>query len=667
MADSFAAPPVNPLVSITPLTTPAAGREATTIPPQLANLSPGTTLEGFVVNRDGQNNPVVRTPIGDILVKSDVFLKTGSEILFRVDPSQPGAARIVTVDGLPPQDYASNTAPRGLQADTVQQPTLPTATNAALPARGAAAPVPTLPAVLVSTAPPSPALIASFPLLAQQAAAPANLAKLPQGAPLRVAILQASLPATVSASTPVNPAPALPPAPLAATSLPTNVSFATAATPLATIPSPSEPPPAPIATPNAAIAQPGIAQTHGAPLALTQPTTPAAVAQPAATPSLTAANVTAAAPATVLPTSPPPATVTAAHMPPLPIALPANVAALPSPAQAAAQRAYGGNRAPPFTPAPLPATIATQATPQNSVPTPNTTAPTIPGVVIGHEKDGATIVQTALGTLKWHAPQKLPLQTTLQLQLEPTALTPFTVTPASSGTTEAATSLAQHWPALDEAWAAARQDPMLARELAQTLPTVGPRLMSGLLFFMSAVKAGDLRQWLGNRTVAALETKLPDLAARLKGDISQLQQLWNDSPIPQWHSMMVPLMHEGALEQARLFFRHDQEHGETADKTSAAKEQRFIVEVDLHPMGEMQFDGFVRAGERGKQFDLIVRSQAALAPALNERIRHAFDSAMEASMMRGYLGFQHGQQHFVRPLAEKPEGNDAGDAQPILA
>lgn len=290
--------------------------------------------------------------------------------------------------------------------------------------------------------------------------------------------------------------------------------------------------------------------------------------------------------------------------------------------------------------------------------------PGIAAQVIGQEKDGATILQSPIGTLKIHMAQPLPVGSTVRLALDVLA-PPGTPLPASSTAVETITALAQHWPALQDALTQA--DPVIARELAQAVPTLGSKLTSGLLFFIAAVKGGELKQWIGPRTAAALELKSPELAARLKGDMLQLQQMLTDSPLQQWNSVMVPMMHEGALEQARLFFRQDHGSDEPAKQRNAkgGKEQRFIVEVDLSHMGEVQFDGFVRPGEKAKQFDLIVRSHVALPAELTQKIRDTFDNAMGSTGMKGYLGFQSGQQHFVRPMAGTFTGPAA--SQPILA
>lgn len=597
MANEFAAPPINNLVSITPLTTPPASRDATgSVPSQLQGLATGTLVEGFVVNRDGQSNPILRTSVGDVLVKADVFIKTGSEVVFRVDPTQPGHARLLTIDGLPPQDYAAANT-RGLSGDTVQNAGQP-AQQAGLGAKALAAPIS---ALLVSTTPLAPASIASNPMLTAMAAGSApllpGLLKLHQGAQLQVKLLQVALPVPGEA-------------PEQSTQ------------PQAT---PNSPPPLPKDTKD--LAPQPMANASTAKIAL-QGTAPAA--------TLPAQSVGQWVQQQALP----PEIPSVGHQP-------AMVAAAKTQTQA--------------TNLPLPPTA------NNTTPSP-AAAPKagIPAYVLGHEADGATILQTPVGTLKSYLPQRLPVGTAVRLDVQPMPNQPQPATPGIGAPVDpqsTVTTLAQQWPALDETLKLFPSTHEAARPLLQAMPEIGPKLTSGLLFFIAAVKTGDLRQWLGNRAVAALEARSPDLAARLKGDMLQLQTLLVDSPLQQWNSAMVPMLYQGQLEHARLFFRDDRE-GDASNKKKNDGDQRFIVEIDTSHLGEVQFDGFVRAGEKAKQFDLIVRSGTALPAELQQQVRGTFEAAMESSGMKGYLGFQQGSQHFVRPMAS---GNTSSGPKPILA
>lgn len=584
MAEQFAAPPINPLVSITPLSTPAANRDATGIPAQLANASPGTTIEGFVINRDANANPIVRTAVGDILVKSDVFIKTGSEVVFRVDTTQPGHARIVSIDGLEPQVYAAQNT-RGITTDTV---------NASLPPGAASSravqPQP-LQAVLVNAGAPA---LANF---ASEIPIPAALASLQQGATLRVKVLQVSLPEILhpTAASPATPAPA---GSAGTASAPPNP--ATSAAPPAAAPPAAALPgsPAP-ALPELALGEHAMAQAKTAKIALEQ------------------------------------------------------VQALTQPAKEAAPAQAG------------PSAEKLPVLRGESMRTP-ADGPGLLAQVIGHEKSGATILQTRVGTLKTHLPQPLPVGTSLRVELAVEAATPSAAAPVG-GELGKVSTLAQHWPALDEtlAWAAVNA-PELSRQLMAQVPGIGPKLTSGLLFFMAAVKGGDIRQWLGNRALQALEAKSPGLAGRLQQDMAQLQHMLMDSPLQQWNSIMLPMLFGEHLEHARLFLRRDPEQG-TAGDGKKGKDHRFILEVDLSDLGEVQFDGFVRHAAQAKQFDLIVRMSRSFPPELSEQIRATFENAMQSTGMKGYLGFQVGNQHFVRPMASNTPEAGSGDAQPILA
>lgn len=671
MVEQFAAPPINPLISIQPLSTPAPGRDAAgAVPPQLTNVAPGTVVEGFVVNRDPTGNPVIRTVLGNILIKSDVFMKTGSEIVFRVDTTQQSHARILTIDGMSPQDYVSSNA-RPSAADSITaSPMQQSAQAAGLGARAAAA-VP-LQALLVNNAPLPAASLVNNPLLAAVATAttpiPAALVKLHLGAQLQVKVLQVALPELLTrdaqqaaAAPPASnrPAPgaplvgsiAVPPKPYG-TALTQTQTFTNARTAQVAVPQ------APQST--APTAPPNVKPLHASPASPAAQPVATSVASSAAAPLPSASSLLqAGVPTDVLANIVNEAATAAA--------IQAKVAAakLPLPTENAE-----GTQESTRPPAPSPASgtaISNPVAPAPTLPKPAVQGG-IPAHVIGHEADGMAILQTPIGTLKMQLPQPLPIGTALRLELTPTDKPPLATgtSPLPTETERSIATLAQHWPALEELLAAAPSaDPAIARALAQAMPEIGPKLTSGMLFFVAAVKGGDLRQWLGTKAVAALEEKLPTLASRLKGDMAQLQQLLVDSPLQQWNSAMIPLLHQGQLEHARLFYRREQDDANNATKQGS--EQRFILEVDLSQLGSMQFDGFVRkAAGKSHQFDLFVRSNGPLPESLSHEIRTTFETAIQSTGMRGYLGFQHGSQHFVRPMADAAPRTQSG-SQPILA
>lgn len=161
-------------ITITPisLTAPIPGfpsgnisEDAPHIPPAIAALAPGTLLKGFVLNRDGNGNPILRTNLGDFLIKSSFFLKIGSDVTVKIEAwGRNFRANIIEVDNKPVQPDG-NTPPKspgtntqtGTREDTITRSPLAQSGDATRnnPAIGSK-----LNAVLLST---SGNLPASFP------------------------------------------------------------------------------------------------------------------------------------------------------------------------------------------------------------------------------------------------------------------------------------------------------------------------------------------------------------------------------------------------------------------------------------------------------------------------------------------------------------------------
>jgi hypothetical protein len=590
MADQFTTQPVNPIINIRPVSVPAAGREVTNTQTQLAALPPGTILEGFVLTRDANNNPILRTAVGDLQMQSDVFVKTGSQMVIRVDTTSESRARIVSIDGLEPAEYAAQNA-RMPATDTIAPSQLlsrmPGAAPGTLPPPANQPPLQAMlltPAIANPLTAPSPFL----PALPAGSVVPPMLMKLQAGAALKVVLVQLQLPGEVIAAT----------------------------TPQMALPQP----------PNAPRPLPG---NNASPQAPQQPALPSqAPLQEATMASPQAAKI--------------------ASQPALQVQMPNAHAALPSP--------------PPGMPAllrPPPIVVAQPQAPRAgaasaTVPTP-APANTLPGVVIGHEADGGNVVQTHFGMLKIFTPAPLPIHSKLTLQVEPETkpapvqnIQPSVVPPEDS---DGITSLSRDWTKLSQAIAQlGMQDPPAAHDMMAALPQMGHKLASGMLFFMAAVKGGDLQQWLGKRAVSALESQLPELAAKLKGEMGQIQQLMLHSPLDHWSGVMIPMLHEGQIDYARMYLRDEQSEG-GEKQGGKGKDQRFILEVEMSHLGEMQFDGFVRQGQAKKQFDLIIRTVRPLPSEMDNEIRALFETAMGTTGYTGYLAFQQGSHHFVRPLA----------------
>lgn len=644
-------PPVNTVITIQPVTTTIPNRESAPGANPLANVPSGTTIAGFVVNRDAQSNPILRTPLGDLRITSDVFLKTGSEVVFRVDTTQTSLARIVTVDGLSPQEYSAQSS-RGLTQDTISSSALqlPSANALAQAAKagGANPSAPVLNAIVLQPSAPltpqAPSLLAAALSAAQSGPLSilTQLSQLRTGAALKLTVLDlklpplpvalSSLPESGALSQLLGPRPANPNAPSAANA------------PTPTLPESGENIATIIGKPAANVSaeikttatnpSPPLPQTAAATVnAPSSPPQALSSLPPQTGPFTSNSNVPSASPQTQ------PLVVTQVATPTIPTqqtsvnAQPANTPQAPASNSPATQ----ANAAP--------------AAPELARPT---AANQLVASVIGHDADGANILHTPFASLKIYTPQPLPTGTTLLVRADiatSTGATAIVDAPEVLATAAALPPTAANLGSLRETlqWLQTNQ-PDVARDALSRLPSIGHQLTNGLLSYIAGIKAGETAEIIGKRALRFLEINAPDILARLGGQIEQLQGNYLESRLPQWSSLPLPLLLGGELHIAQLYIGKDAPEGDkfTSDK---GRGQRFILEVEMSQLGPLQFDGFVRTLDKTKSFDLMVRSNAALPADVDAGIRTIFTSSMEITGLRGQVIFQHGPQHFIRPEA----------------
>ena len=285
---------------------------------------------------------------------------------------------------------------------------------------------------------------------------------------------------------------------------------------------------------------------------------------------------------------------------------------------------------------------------------------TLAGTVTGPAKGSGLTVETPAGALVLDLETRLPAGSRLHLEL----LIPTRDAPAS-----APAGLVHRWPALEESLRvlgegmapAQPETPPLER-----IPRPGPRLTSGILFFLSALGAGDLSAWLGKTAAEALKARSRgDLIRQLGQDLTQLGRLsdaaggdWRFLPFPLFDGQQVqqlrllpfPLFDGQQVQQLRLFLRRDRgrDEAENADDGGEAA-TRFVVEVELVRLGDMQLDGLVRA----HRFDLILRTRTALPRAMRDDIAAIFRDANEIAGHRGRIAFQASSDWTFIPLDVK--------------
>ncbi len=310
---------------------------------------------------------------------------------------------------------------------------------------------------------------------------------------------------------------------------------------------------------------------------------------------------------------------------------------------------------PPPGPSAAPAPQRTVATPPESIVagTRPLLQPMVDGRVTATTRDGRVVVATPLGKLLLAPQAGLAAgdRVGLALQLPAAGPRPAAAEPANRG-----------WPALVEALqvlateeAGPAAGPPSNAGPAELVPRTGPRLGSGLLFLMSALSGGSLPAWLGSGALERLERLgRAELVTRLGQEFNQMSRQ-AETPGGDWRLLALPLVHEGAVMPVHFYLRRKPAR---PGDDSGPRATRFVVELALSRLGELQLDGLVT----GERFDLILRSRRPLGSRLRSDIAAIFQEANAITGAKGRIGFQTAEDW----AAIEPAGSHPAERGPNL-
>jgi hypothetical protein len=294
------------------------------------------------------------------------------------------------------------------------------------------------------------------------------------------------------------------------------------------------------------------------------------------------------------------------------------------------------------------------------------------------------------------APQATNQTATLWLApLQPSAMLPGTIPAAPSWASLASgqLALAKDWPVLQQ----------LAQQLTnagQTLPPAiaadAAPILGQLLHLYSQLRGGNVAAWLGaaetnaqavlgkNRKaggaqpsdkqgdaelLAALDKDWQSLAEAAAPSTSHSPNASNESG---WRALFLPLYQDGQFNPIRFYWRQSGggKEEESAAPARQALSTRLVIEANLSSLGALQLDGLIRSGKAAQQdvsangqFDLAIRSQRALDPALREALRLGFQDAMDQASWRGQLSFVVTAQPFtLDPLPDVLKNSHVQDS-----
>ncbi|MBB3266119.1 hypothetical protein FHW79_003752 [Azospirillum sp. OGB3] len=651
----------------TPAPAPVTVAEGTVkaLPERLQDIARPVVLTGTVVGTTPEGLARVRTQAGELLVQTPTPLPADKPVTLQITPAQVLLEQAASTDpaaASPTQSLAAKVLVLTQGTQTMAPATPPHAPSS--PTAGG--PPQAVPGQTGTTSPQGSAT----PVVILPSPGSATPTIGPTGQPLPLLLPGTVVPALVIAAAPKPPAPpgaALPGQPTAtpAAPAPLPVTDGGQAPPPTQAGQPNAAPtPQAPSTPSSASPLPGkpmldttvelggdAAHPGGDLPEVASPTKPT-LAKPAGEPVLTQGGTVALK---ILTVTPPPDQ---------PQAAPPDDGSPPSDGQSAGNplRKDGAptqpGSPPPAAPQSAPASPRSTATPTAAPAMPSTDSgaspatpetpdgPVLKGTVAGSTPQGQPILATPQGMLALNVQASLP---------QGSAVTAALTDPAKALQTAPPPLAAEPGPLSERDWPAMRQllatlagvDRSAAQALIGTvMPQPNRKLGAAMSFFLSAIRGGDARGWLGEDAAAALEKSgQGSLLSQLEREFRSLQQQAGD-PLPgDWRPYTLPMMDANGLLPIKLHIHpiNSEEDGKTGRK-GGDKGSRFLLDLDLSRLGPMQLDGLVQPN----RFDLILRSHTPLSPEIRLDLIQIFADSIRAVGYIGGLSFQSGAKCWVK-------------------
>ncbi|MBL6930497.1 MAG: hypothetical protein ISR46_03275 [Rhodospirillales bacterium] len=265
------------------------------------------------------------------------------------------------------------------------------------------------------------------------------------------------------------------------------------------------------------------------------------------------------------------------------------------------------------------------------------------GSVTGSTPSGHPIVQTRAGVFALTTQTVVPRGSVVTFEVVNTPSPPL-IKPGAAPMLHESLFISRKWPALEQVVQVLHEvNPATAQQLVNTiLPRPDAGLTSGLIFFLTALRGGDLLSLIGEAPLRMIERNRPNLAGRMTEDFTALSRIADEPGPGDWRVALIPINTGAEIEQIRLLMRqHAGEEGEDAGPADG----RFVVDVELTSLGRLQLDGLVR--NNGKSLDLIIRSEKPLSETMHNDIRTIFLDAADLTGLKGGVNFQAAPANFI--------------------
>jgi len=279
----------------------------------------------------------------------------------------------------------------------------------------------------------------------------------------------------------------------------------------------------------------------------------------------------------------------------------------------------------------------------------------IQGRVISINNIGHPIVETPLGYIMLEITPQITIDGVIPIEIVSAEESMLPVPSLSDTVSSLFTN--RNWPALNEALELIQSPETVTNQQFSTLkvPKLDSQMAANILFFISALRGGDIRNWLGNAAGRRIQNNSPELYTRLAEEYNLLGQSVRETNTGDWRTTLIPLFNGSEFEFFQMNFRSGSNDPNKKDEEDFA---RFIVDLELSKLGRIQLDGLISS--KGKQFDLFVRSAIPFTKSMRRDLNKIFSECIEITGLSGNIIMQSALQFLDIPVPKMTSNYSSG-------
>jgi hypothetical protein len=304
---------------------------------------------------------------------------------------------------------------------------------------------------------------------------------------------------------------------------------------------------------------------------------------------------------------------------------------------------------------------------------------TLSGTVIANAPNEEAIIRTPVGIIRLQSGTSLPVGSQITFEITDVYTKPNQSLGGTNANTAPLFQLAQQWTSLQSLFSALSgtniitdtqldSDKTTGLEFTQAANAFGntqaddapttllnpQSITAGLLSYLMALRNNNSSAWLGKDTIKWLEDNgHEDILNNIESEFQTLSKSHNESLTQSWQALFFPLNVDGYIQQIRLFVKNDEQQQSKEENAKQKKtDTRFIVELDLSKLGEIQLDGFIKKDQAKTQFDMIIRSLTQLPNDVQRDISTIYNETGASAGYKGTLIFQSVKNFPVNPMDE---------------